>query len=491
MLFLPGYRNAKAIALGIDRVTYRGYHRNTDRLVTIVTYRSLCRDPQKIDCLDREYLKNRMLDRITDAETLESSRLLTLVRDSQTISAEISFDRLLEKILTIILDNSTAQKGYLILANNEKLEIVAGALERGKKVVKINYIPVEKTKLLPKKAIEYVAKTQASVILNNASHRFLFDREFYYPNRQIKSALCVPLVRQNKLIGVIYLENNLIFNAFTFHRIKIINLLCHQAAISIENAKLYREAQQSKALERAAKQMSKALEQEKKLNELKSRFISITSHEFRTPLATIMSSAELLKRYSHQWTQEKQQVHYERIINSVRHTIDLLEDALLFGKIDSGKMDFNPVRIDVVEFCQNLIQEINLGIEKNKHKIIFSANYRNFLAVLDRKLLEHILNNLLANAIKYSPNGNLIEFQLDCSSETITFKIKDRGIGIPVEDREHLFEFFHRAQNVRQIPGTGLGLAIVKRMVSLHGGTISVDSELDLGSTFTVSIPSV
>jgi signal transduction histidine kinase len=299
------------------------------------------------------------------------------------------------------------------------------------------------------------------------------------------------MVKQNNLIGVIYLENNLIADAFTPDRVEIAILLCTQAAISLENAKLYQDLQQSKAIERAARQMSKALDKEKELNELKSRFISITSHEFRTPLATIMGSTELLNRYSSRWEEDKKQIHYDRIGDAIERMNRLLEDVLLLEKNDAGKIELKLAPMNLILFCQTILQEISLGIDgdKDKYELVFSTNRDEFEANLDENLLRHILNNLLVNAIKYSPNGGRIDFKLDCTSHKVTFKIEDRGVGIPDVDREHLFEFFHRSQNVGQIPGTGLGLAIVKKMVDLHGGTIVVDSQIDIGSTFTVTIP--
>ncbi len=425
------------------------------------------------------------------AKSLNTSALdlAAVIRASQIISEEIILDRLLEKLLKILLENSGAQKGFLLLAKDDRLEVVVAASARGQRVTKVRAIPAEKTKLLPHSTIDYVSRTKQCIVLPNPSNQSLFVSDPYYQTNQPKSVLCAPLVKQNKLIGIVYLENNLTIDAFTPDRVEIATLLCTQAAISLENAKLYQDLQQSKAIERAARQMSKALEKEKELNELKSRFISITSHEFRTPLATIMGSTELLQRYGQKWDEEKKHSHYGRISTAVRRMGDLLEDVLLLGKTDAGKMEFQPLPLNLILFCQTLVQEIILGIDNNRYEIVFCSNSESLEANLDEKLLGRILSNLLTNAVKYSPNGGQIHFYLTCNQKEVIFKIQDRGIGIPVEDKEHLFEFFHRSQNVGQIPGTGLGLAIVKKLVDLHGGTIIVDSEINLGSTFTVTIP--
>jgi predicted ATPase/signal transduction histidine kinase/tRNA A-37 threonylcarbamoyl transferase component Bud32 len=431
------------------------------------------------------------LDSLTKSWSTPALDLASVLQASQTISEEIIFDRLLEKLLKIILENSGAQKGFLCLKKNDILEVVAVASSRGKRIVKTSSVNTNKIRFLPRSTLDYVARTKKYIVLPDSNDRTLFINDPYYQTRKTKSVLCAPIVKQNNLIGVIYLENNLITDAFTPDRVEIATLLCTQAAISLENAKLYQDLQQSKAIERAARQMSKALDKEKELNELKSRFISITSHEFRTPLATIMGSNELLERYGSKWEEDKKQIHYDRITSAVKRMNRLLEDVLLLGKNDAGKIELKPVPTNLILFCQTIFQEISLGIDrdKDKYELVFSANHEEFEANLDENLLRHILNNLLVNAIKYSPNGGRIDFKLICASHKVIFKIEDRGVGIPDADREHLFEFFHRSQNVGQIPGTGLGLAIVKKLVDLHGGTIVVDSVVDRGSIFTVTIP--
>ena len=231
-----------------------------------------------------------------------------------------------------------------------------------------------------------------------------------------------------------------------------------------------------------------ALEKEKELNELKSRFISMTSHEFRTPLTSILGSTELLEHYSYKWSQEKKIVHFNRIHSNVQHLVDLLNDVLIIGQAEAGKLDFNPEPLDVVQFCCSLVEELELSVS-SEHIITFSCQLPDLEGCLDEKLLRHTLSNLLSNAIKYSPTGSTVNFELVCQNGQAIFQIQDSGIGIPTEDQKHLFESFHRAKNVGSIPGTGLGLAIVKRSVDLQEGKITLNSEVGVGTTFTVTIP--
>lgn len=238
----------------------------------------------------------------------------------------------------------------------------------------------------------------------------------------------------------------------------------------------------------AESELRSALEREKELNELKSRFISMASHEFRTPLTTILGSAELLRHYSYKWSSEKKLVHFERIHSNVQHLVELLNDVLLIGQVEAGKLEFNPEPLDVVQFCSSLVEELQVSAG-SEHTITFTCPVSKLEGYLDEKLLRHILSNLLSNAIKYSPTSSTVNFELVCQNDLAIFHIQDSGIGIPLEDQQRLYDSFHRAKNVGIIPGTGLGLSIVKRSVDLHRGNITVESEVGVGTTFTVTIP--
>ncbi len=240
--------------------------------------------------------------------------------------------------------------------------------------------------------------------------------------------------------------------------------------------------------QRLEEELRNALIKEKELSELKSNIISVVSHEYRTPLATILSSSELLQHYSHKWTEEKKQLHFKRIQSSVHHLTQLISDVLLLNKAEAGKLDFNPAALNLVAFCRELVEELQLTL-KTQHSISFLCLGSEMEASLDEKLLRQLLTNLLSNAIKYSPEGGNIQFDLIYENESITFRIQDRGIGIPIKDQAQLFDAFYRSSNVGTIAGTGLGLAIVKRCVDFHKGHIALESEVGVGTTFTVTLP--
>lgn len=238
----------------------------------------------------------------------------------------------------------------------------------------------------------------------------------------------------------------------------------------------------------AEAEIRKALETEKELNELKSRFVSMVSHELRNPLNAISTSAQLLERYSEKWSQEQQSNFFQRIKASVNRIAQLLDDVLVIGKSEAGKLKFNPTPVDLPKLCRQLVEEIKLSIDGDHH-IVFVVRGHCTTGEMDESLLQHILTNLLSNAIKYSPTGSTINFELIYQDQVAIFQIKDEGIGIPPEEQQQLFESFHRAKNVGNIPGSGLGLAIVKQCVDLHGGAIALRSEIGVGTTFTVTLP--
>jgi signal transduction histidine kinase len=239
---------------------------------------------------------------------------------------------------------------------------------------------------------------------------------------------------------------------------------------------------------RTEDEMRLALQEERELNELKSRFVAMVSHELRTPLTVVRTSLELLERYGHMAPEAKRQEYYQRSRASLETMNQLIEDVLVLGKAEAGKMIFNPEPLNLVQFCQNLVDEMRLSIH-GSHPIAFHVGEAYGEAFLDPKLLRSILTNLLSNAVKYSPAGSLIEFMLTCSDRWIVFEISDHGIGIPQDDQPRLFELFHRASNVNTIRGTGLGLAIVRQCVAQHMGEITFTSQEGLGTTFVVKLP--
>ncbi|MCC6447117.1 MAG: HAMP domain-containing histidine kinase, partial [Chitinophagaceae bacterium] len=231
-----------------------------------------------------------------------------------------------------------------------------------------------------------------------------------------------------------------------------------------------------------------ALEKEKELNDLKSRFVSMASHEFRTPLSTILSSVSLISKYNTIDTEDKKQKHISRVKSSVSHLTDLLNDFLSLGKLEEGVIKTIPQFFNLVDFSKDVILELQ-AVAKEGQNIKYTHYGNKEEVYLDNKLLRNILINLLSNAIKFSPENSEIFINSTIDHMSIKIEVIDSGIGISKEDQVHLFERFFRAQNATNIQGTGLGLNIVAKYVELMCGEISFNSELNKGTTFCITFP--
>lgn len=240
-------------------------------------------------------------------------------------------------------------------------------------------------------------------------------------------------------------------------------------------------------LEQSQKELSEALDKERELNEIKSRFVSMASHEFRTPLSTILSSASLLGKYITTEDQPKRDRHTHRIKDSVKHLNDILEDFLSLGKLDEGKIIAQPLTFKLTELIGDTTEEMK-GLLKLNQKLVYH-HQGNEEVCSDKKLLKNILINLITNAIKFSPEGSSIEVKSYVQNGSAKVAVVDQGIGISEEDQEHLFSSFFRGKNATNIQGTGLGLHIVKRYLDLLKGEFQLESRLNEGTTFTFSIP--
>lgn len=246
--------------------------------------------------------------------------------------------------------------------------------------------------------------------------------------------------------------------------------------------------QTNRSLYEAEQEVRKALQKEKELHELKSRFVTIASHEFRTPLSTVLSSVSLIAKYKTTEDDDKRMKHVERIKSAVSNLTGILNDFLSISRIEEGRIYNVPSTFDLETFATEVADEAQ-GVLKLGQKINYEHQSSDTVAVLDKQLLKNILLNLLSNASKYSGEHKEINFTTNIKDDTIKIVVQDQGIGIPAADRTHLFTPFFRAQNVTNIQGTGLGLNIVKRYVDIMGGEMDYESELDKGTTFFVSLP--
>jgi len=252
-----------------------------------------------------------------------------------------------------------------------------------------------------------------------------------------------------------------------------------------------RDVSERKLLEeeiRRAELLRVEVEKEREVTQLKEDFITMVSHDFRTPLAVIMTSQDMLERYYERLTQQRRVEQLQKIRDQVYYMTGLLDDVLLLGKARAQKLEFNPAPIDLKKVCWSVFDAAR-ATDDGLHTFHFNASGQFVGLTLDEKLIRRILSNLLTNAVKYSPDGGIIRLELLRDQENITLRVSDQGIGIPEKDQTRLFEPFHRGGNTSGIVGTGLGLAIVRESVQIHGGTICVQSDEGSGSTFTICLP--
>lgn len=300
-------------------------------------------------------------------------------------------------------------------------------------------------------------------------------------------------------LSYFYIETELYVVAYlidiTFKKEAERQLLTHKDHIEQLNAELEQKvADRTHALmntldqlEQSKEELAKALAAERELGELKSRFVSMASHEFRTPLTAVLTSAALIEKYTGADQQDKRQKHLSRIRASVNHLNDILEEFLSVGRLEEGRIEAHPAEVNVSTLLAETIADM-AGMLKPDQTVQTDLNCPE-TAWLDPSLLRKILVNLLSNAIKYSGAGSVVTVQGNCRNNALTISVIDQGIGIAPDDQEHLFERFFRAKNAVNVAGTGLGLHIVGRYVALMDGQVQLQSELNVGTTVTLILP--
>ncbi len=239
---------------------------------------------------------------------------------------------------------------------------------------------------------------------------------------------------------------------------------------------------------KAEEETNIALKKERELNELKSRFVTMASHEFRTPLSTILSSTALIERYSTVRESDKEKRHLKKIKSAIANLNGILNDFLSLSKLEEGKIIPNFRSVPLHQLLQNVIDEMH-PIKKKNQEILTSLSTDTLEIVTDEHLLKNILINLISNALKYSRESGTVHFRMEVEDDQVVISVEDQGIGIPEEEQKHLFERFFRAKNALNIQGTGLGLNIVKNYTEILGGSLHFESAVDEGSTFTLKLP--
>jgi len=448
---------------------------------------------------DKRFAGKDLLSFSSDSLDLE-----TVIRLSHVISEEIILEKLINKTMILLIENSGAQRVFLILESHGILNIEAQIEEN--KVTLIKSVPVKESENISINIIRYVTRTRETVVLANASEEGLFTDDPYIIRHKVRSILCMPLIHQDKLIGILYLENNISRGVFIRSNIEMLTILSSQLATSIENSRLYSQIEEynrtleQKVSERTEelkeslekyktiqKELTEARDAAQAANKTKSDFLSAMSHELRTPLNAVIGYARLLEEKSSLTEEEKRYINI--IEKSGQHLLCLINDILDFSRIEAEKVELekHPFNLkDLLTFIEGMVK-----IKADHKGLQFFIEYRKDLpaSVLgDEKKVTQVLINLLSNAVKFTQTGS-ITFRIEKRHNRIFFSVEDTGTGIAAENLKDIFSPFKQlGDHLNKTEGTGLGLSISSNLVMLMGGELKVESIYGKGSKFWFEI---
>ena len=463
----------------------------------------------KVRQLDERYPWLREEER-TAAARIGQVDAIAVVKGTQAISGEIFLVNLLDRLMKIVLENGGAQRGYLLLARGDDLTIEARARVEGQEIKVLQEVSPPLPSVLPLSIINYVRRTRQMVILDDASARHMFSSDEYIVETKPVSVLCLPILRQAHLTGLLYLENDLIRGAFTANRIAVLEVIAAQAAISLENSTLYASLQKAREeLEQRVaartEELSRANAMLQELDRLKSMFIASMSHELRTPLNSVIGFSSLLLEEWFGSLNAEQKENLSIVLRSGKHLLNLINDVIDVSKIEAGKVETVVEEFDVYDILSETVTMVTKDVRDKGLTLAVEVPHCRMRT--DRQRLLQCVLNLVGNAVKFTEKGGIhvVARQVQGSQledvepgssniqpgkNFLEIFVEDTGVGIKEEDLPKLFYPFARIESPIKAPGTGLGLYLTKKLTTeLLEGKISCRSKYGEGSRFALRLP--
>lgn len=425
--------------------------------------------------------------------------MLSVVKSSQVLAGEIELRTLLEKMLTIVKENAGAEKCVVVLNEPQggQASLFIQAESAGDKVSSVlQRIPLASSQSVPITLLNAVARLQTSVVLGDASNSADYKNDTYIKQYNVKSVLCNPIVNQGNLVGVLYIENNLATEAFTPDRIQVLNVLSSQIAVSIENARYYRDIQaMNYTLEQKVQERTAELEEKNKqlteLNAEKNELMGIVSHDLKNPIGAVRNYAELIENKI--ITGDEVAKVSSQIVQVSERMLDLVTNLLDMNYLESGGIQLSIVNFDIAPLVEYAAYQYHVPAEVKSITIHYNKEAEKSIVFADEQAMIQVLDNLVSNAVKYSPHGKNVFVRVKSNEKAVRVEVEDEGPGISEEDMKKLFGKFARlsAQPTGGEHSTGLGLSIVKKMVEAMKGRVWCESEPGKGATFIVEMPLV
>lgn len=405
----------------------------------------------------------------------------TVIKASQAISSEIVLGKLLRRLVSIVMENAGARRCVLLLEKDKNLYVEAEGTVDPEVTSVMQSVPLRGHGSLPEALIHFVVRSHRDLVLDDATIDGDFTDDAYIVGEKVRSVLCTPILHQGSLTGVLYLENSLVAGAFTSDRLDLLRQVAVQVAISVENARLYRNLDQARDEAVAA-------------DRAKTRFLMSMSHELRTPLNAVIGYTELIEEEAEEGDIRALRSDLNKIRVSATRLLRTLSGILELSRLEAGKMELDRSTFDLAGLVREAVNEVEEMAEQRSNRVSVLCPTGRFVVRTDRSMLHYSLLALLDNACRFTDSGEIrvVVESVEREGEAwIKIGVSDTGIGIPVVHVNRIFSSFSQVDEspTRTYDGTGVSLAVTQRFCRMMGGTIEVESEMGIGSVFTILLP--